>query len=64
MQFTDLFPMNFKHLLKPVFHKGLVAFNLNENVARSFYLNLDLNDHTQQITFLPGYFSGKIEWGN
>lgn len=55
--------VKFKNLKNPVFHKGLAAFNRNEGVTRSFYINLNLNDNNQSINFTPGYFVGKIGWG-
>lgn len=54
--------VKFKNLSGSIFHKGLAAFNQNEQAFRSYFINRNLNDCSQQIIFLPGYFAGKIGW--
>ena len=52
--------VKYKSLKKAVFYKALTNFNVDENIAQSFVVNLQLNTQQNNIHYIPAYLTEKI----
>ncbi len=50
----------YKNLNKPLFLKALLSFNLSENIAESYVVNLTLNQKHNNIKYIQSYLLNKI----
>lgn len=50
----------YKNLNKPLFLKALSSFNLSENIAESYVVNLTLNQEHNNIKYIQSYLLNKI----